>query len=784
MTSRTLILVGVVALAAAAPVPADEVIFKDGFVLRGRINREGPGILDSSAKEPEKARTSSFFFIDDGVRRVIFSSRQPDKINESEPGRPNADQVILRMPFDRLLDKGMGYLPTPDEIGPWDGKWSRTLKFTMEKGPVPVKQRLIFLSPQAAQMEADRYHWSAYYYTRELGPEMVRSLLIRHPSIEQKPGQAPDPAKRLKIFRFLLQAGFLEEAERELDGILRDLPDEKEKVEAGRQAIRAARVDLDSDDLALAVRVGQSGRARQLLTRFAWDDAGKFQKEDALKFRTRYEAADESVTAARGFLKDLPALLPPGEYQTAFAAAAGSILAELNVDNVDRLETFLKLTRQAERDRQAKKTPAQTPADLLALAVTGWYMGDAIADANADTGFRVWQSRQFVLEYLRTPGPVARQKLLDAYEKGSPLAYDELAQLIGRLPPPEPEEKLEGELELQTPAPGGRRKAITYHLRLPPEYTHGRSYPVLFVLHMMGEKPTEALARWSEEARRHGYILAAPEWGDRVHYAYTAEEQAAVFDTLRDLRRRFNVDSDRVFLTGVGDGGALAFDAGLSHPDQFAGVVPVNASPHWFPKAYQSYGFQLPFYVVTGDLAGEAATGIRKQFEAWAVGGYPAVYAEYKGRGAEFFEAETPSIFDWMDRKVGVHKRANPLPATGLFAAMRPTDNRFYWLGVDEISDKSVNDASHWKSTVPAATVKGRIDEGTQIRLTVDRFRKVSVFFTPDMIDYKKPVTITVNGKTKWKEKLVTPSLKTLLEELYESGDRQRLILARIDLVL
>ena len=46
-----------------------------------------------------------------------------------------------------------------------------------------------------------------------------------------------------------------------------------------------------------------------------------------------------------------------------------------------------------------------------------------------------------------------------------------------------------------------------------------------------------------------------------------------VIDTLRDLRRRFQVDSDRVFLFGWEQGADAALDIGMSHPDQFAGVL-------------------------------------------------------------------------------------------------------------------------------------------------------------------------------------------------------------------
>ena len=109
---------------------------------------------------------------------------------------------------------------------------------------------------------------------------------------------------------------------------------------------------------------------------------------------------------------------------------------------------------------------------------------------------------------------------------------------------------------------------------------------MLVVLHQSGETPEEMLKRWSNAAGENGYILVAPEWTEGLGgaYSYSDHEHAVVLDTLRDLRRRFAVDSDRVFLFGLGQGGEMAFDVGLSHPDLFAGVLPMSAGPRKFAR--------------------------------------------------------------------------------------------------------------------------------------------------------------------------------------------------------
>ena len=178
----------------------------------------------------------------------------------------------------------------------------------------------------------------------------------------------------------------------------------------------------------------------------------------------------------------------------------------------------------------------------------------------------------------------ARKPLLESYlrDRENAATVDEFTQIIPRLPPPQPAAPItEQPAEIKT---GPTHDAATYLLQLPPEYRTGRNWPVLIVLHQSGSMAADILKRWSEAAGENGYILVAPEWSQGLggDYGYTDREHAVVLDTLRDLRRRFAVDSDRVFLFGLGQGGEMAFDVGLSHPDLFAGVLPMSAGPRMF----------------------------------------------------------------------------------------------------------------------------------------------------------------------------------------------------------
>ena len=56
---------------------------------------------------------------------------------------------------------------------------------------------------------------------------------------------------------------------------------------------------------------------------------------------------------------------------------------------------------------------------------------------------------------------------------------------------------------------------------------------------------------------------------------------------VRDTMRALHVHSERIFLVGVGEGAAVAYRLGLSHPERFAGVVALNG---WLPRGFRPLG--------------------------------------------------------------------------------------------------------------------------------------------------------------------------------------------------
>jgi hypothetical protein len=262
-----------------------------------------------------------------------------------------------------------------------------------------------------------------------------------------------------------------------------------------------------------------------------------------------------------------------------------------------------------------------------------------------------------------------------------------------------------------------------------------------------------------------------------------------VTGALRDAVRHFTVDNDRVYLLGVGDGANMAMDVGMSHPDLFAGVIPMGPIPKWlgFFDNYWSNAQKLPFYVVGGDMVPEALKSLRSIYEKWMMRGYPSLWAVYKGRGVEWFASEVPTLFDWMGRKTRVSPAAvlkldNTIAAREPWKMLRETDNRFYWLQADSLRLGKLGGAP-----VPAhmqADIKGN----NLIDVQCFHVKQLTLWLSSDLIDWTKPVRVQINQSLApnypRQGKMMEPNLEILLEDYYTRGDRRMLFLNKLQFTL
>ncbi|HMC10876.1 MAG TPA: peptidase [Pirellulaceae bacterium] len=326
---------------------------------------------------------------------------------------------------------------------------------------------------------------------------------------------------------------------------------------------------------------------------------------------------------------------------------------------------------------------------------------------------------------------------------------------------------------------------ITYWVQVPPEYDPYRRYPCIVTLNGVATTPVQQIDWWAGgyspdaqtrygQATRHGYIVIAPQW-TREHqqqYEFSHREHTAVLLPLRDACKRFAIDVDRVYLTGHSMGGTAAWDVGLSHPDLWAGVIPIVATAGKYITQYAENGKYVPMYFVSGEK--DRATFENStdwDFYLKHVG-YDIMVAQYLGRGHEPFFDEIQNLFAWM----GLHKREF-FRKDFAVESLRPWDNFFWWVETDEPKEINMILPAEWgENPISAKPLNPAKIKATPIApngLSVNAgrsFGSVSVWLSPELVAFNNTLKVSINGKA---QRNVQPRIDTLLEDVRRRGDRQ-----------
>lgn len=246
-----------------------------------------------------------------------------------------------------------------------------------------------------------------------------------------------------------------------------------------------------------------------------------------------------------------------------------------------------------------------------------------------------------------------------------------------------------------------------YSVYIPENFDESRSYPLVVFLHgawsnhrlgmrrLFGVgnsqgydfiKPGNVAFENDVEATRYyppfrpvDYIAAAPLARGTAGYQGVPEQD--VYDMIDDLKTRFRIDEDRVYLTGLSMGGGGTLWLGLTRPDVWAAIAPVcPAPPDGTPELAGNAG-NLPVHLFIGDkdFLYQTATDWKLKFENSAL---RLDYVEYPGVGHNSWEwaYKDGFIFDWFSQ----FKR-DPFPGKVSFTTKWFKYNKAYWVTVDDM---------------------------------------------------------------------------------------------------
>lgn len=344
---------------------------------------------------------------------------------------------------------------------------------------------------------------------------------------------------------------------------------------------------------------------------------------------------------------------------------------------------------------------------------------------------------------------------------------------------------------------------IEYVLVVPEDYEPSCPYPLLVACHGMGMRGQQFVRRWKQPCLEHGYILVCPTnpYGGRGYGARPAE-RALVLAAIEDVARTYHVDPDRVFLTGLSAGGYATWDVGLHHADRFAGIIPEAGMPVHEGGRITRYMYLQNASSGLGVLAlvGERDTTVRKICEQaveklQALGG-DASLVVVSNMGHAAYPSENDRVFTWMGERL-----RNPVPAKLFNRVHHLGQGRSFWAEATALS-KAEWDASRpvklkgtYDENISAGVVyelargqlsrelplvRASVSEGNHISISATAIARLTVWLTPRLVDFNRPLRLEVNGTTLW-NRPVQADVSVLLAGMKRSWDLGRTYLAALD---
>jgi predicted esterase len=747
---------------------AARIIMKDGRILEGNLIELG-SISNKPLKPKAEGAPSPKLIVlsDDGLRRTYVFQKQIERVIEGSTGDPPERFLFKDQRVVREGGRKIQTLGPMKRISPFDEWGRRTVEMVADKGPITIFQGISEITPTWTRVEglalrdATPYQWDQRLATTSISHDLLAKILVRHinPKVIDQ---------RLKIVRLYLQMDRYQEAQAELAQIIKDFPEHAEQFKRTERELTQRAAQRMLNEIQVRREAGQHQFAIAWLNNFPHDGvAGEILQ----KVKQTLEGYQNDFTRGKNVVAKIDAflaLIADTKMREKLRPIRDEIVAELNLNTLDRMTAFEQSIDDESMDAEEK----------LSLAISGWLMGSNEAIRKLPVAASLFTVRNKVRDYVEEPNKPARSEILESLEKEEGATVEYATHLVATMLPtrktPDPNPKTPGFFEIMLDSVDDE-PPLTYFVQLPPEYDPHRVYPAILTLHGSGSTAREQVDWWAGamdpeggrmgQAGRHGYIVIAPAWGgeQQSSYGYSLHEHLAVLHTLRDACRRFAIDTDRVFLSGHSIGGDAAWDIGLAHPDLWAGVIPIVAVADKYVKHYWEEARFVPLYVIEGEMDGDKIARMSAMFDKWlTTSGMNFTLVEFQGRGHEHFSDEILRLFDWMGRLKREFARKE---FTGY--SMRSWDNFFWWVEVSDLPAKTVIDPTNWpppSGTRPAETVaRVNANNGIHVKTGADR---VTVWLSPEVIDFKRKITVNVSGRAIKLSGDLEPSLSVLLEDV------------------
>ena len=333
------------------------------------------------------------------------------------------------------------------------------------------------------------------------------------------------------------------------------------------------------------------------------------------------------------------------------------------------------------------------------------------------------------------------------------------------------------------------------------------------------------------ETDKSNYILVAPvaPFGSFIPHPEHASRwnvpgsDQYLMDVITDVASQYNIDFNRVVVSGFSMGGIGAFHHALRLNDRVAAVMASAGS--WDIGSWKS--LSAPLYIIHGvkDAYFNSTSDCRSHFTPieyarlakQVMAGncelkeYPGGHS-WDGTGQASWKAFINGMSGWVTDKVRNPYRSNVTAINpwrsynvgsnfGISWTENPSPHTM-WVTIKEMGSGSIAydqanesgnggcsslaDFNNWSLSLTTTSLKGgkteaRITGPNQISITTENVTKMSIWLHPSMVDMSQPVLISLNGSAP-KAYTCNPSLLKALQSYERRWDWSMIYHAEIDI--
>ncbi len=328
-----------------------------------------------------------------------------------------------------------------------------------------------------------------------------------------------------------------------------------------------------------------------------------------------------------------------------------------------------------------------------------------------------------------------------------------------------------------------RGRPAQYALFVPIDYDPQKSYPLIICLHGAGFRGDAYLERWVPRLENR-YILACPTISMGAWWTRFGEE--LVMALLHTLRQQYHIDPNRVFLTGMSNGGIGTWIIGMHHAHQFAGIAPMASGIDDVLFPFVENLRSTPVYIIHGKedriMPVRLSRALVQEMERVGVKyRYQEHSWTHPHAGGHFFpRQELPELVKWFDgqRRASLpHQISLIRDATHL--------GPFGWVRVDStdriaaFTENLIDGHDEFIKGRIYATLHAKVVGENRIVVKTERVRRYTLFLNADLVDFSQPVVVQTNGEPSFQGRL-SPDPKLLLQEARSRGDIHELYSAKL----